>query len=75
MGFDFAIAEECSVNDECGSYTGPFGNQVYEIEYGDSGGAKNYDAACAARGATISIIHRDRDVVARGRPGYAYRAC
>jgi hypothetical protein len=76
LGFDFAIAEECYVNgDECGMYTRPFGNRVYEIEYSDNGGLSNYYAACAARGAAISVIYRDRDVVARGRPGYAYRAC
>jgi hypothetical protein len=31
--------------------------------------------ACAARGNRISIIVRDRDVVAPGKPAYQYPAC
>jgi hypothetical protein len=75
MGFDFAIAEECQAYSECGEYTGPYGNRVYEIEYTDNGGAENYNAACAARGASISVIYRDRDVVAQGGPEYVYKQC
>lgn len=75
MGFDFAIAEECNVYDECDRYTGPFGDRVYEIEYTDNGGAANFDAACSARGAAISIVYRDRAVVARGGEDYTYQAC
>lgn len=80
--FDFAIAEECQVytgqtgtRPECDDYTAYYGNQVYEIEYTDNGGAKNYNAACAARGGKISIIYRDRDVVPKGSAGYVYKAC
>jgi Glycoside-hydrolase family GH114 len=75
LGFDFAIAEECNVYDECGSYTAPFGDRVYEIEYTDDGGPANFQAACAARGASISVIYRDRDVVPMGAEGYTYDAC
>ena len=75
MGFDFAIAEECQVYSECGQYTGPYGKRVYEIEYTDNGGLANFNAACAARGASIAVNYRDRDVVARGRPGYVDKAC
>jgi hypothetical protein len=75
LGFDFAIAEECNAYDECGAYTGAYGGRVYEIEYPDNGGMANYDQACAARGSSISIIYRDRDVVPGGRSGYVYRAC
>jgi hypothetical protein len=75
MGFDFAIAEECQAYSECGQYTGPYGNRVYEIEYTDNGGIANFNAACAARGASISVIYRDRDVVPKGRPGYVYKEC
>jgi hypothetical protein len=75
LGFDFAIAEVCQVYDECGAYTGPFGNRVYEIEYTDSGGLDNFRAACAARGSSISITYRDRDVVARDDPGYTDQSC
>ncbi|HVT65559.1 MAG TPA: endo alpha-1,4 polygalactosaminidase [Mycobacteriales bacterium] len=69
--FDFAISESCQVYDECGSYTKTYGDEVFDIEYR----AKSFHAACRARGHRISIIRRDHDLVARGRPGYVYRAC
>lgn len=75
MGFDFAIAEECAVYHECARYSRPYGDRVYEIEYTDNGGRRNFRAACRARGVAISIIYRDRHVVAKGRPGYVSRAC
>jgi hypothetical protein len=75
LGFDFAIAEECNAYKECGAYTGPYGTRVYEIEYPDDGGLANFNAACAARGATISIIYRDRDVVPSTSPRYTYKWC
>jgi hypothetical protein len=74
-GFDFAIVEECQVYAECDAATAVYGNQVYEIEYPDNGGTANYQRACAARGATVSVILRDRDVVPRGSAGYTYRSC
>ena len=74
VGFDFAIAEECQVYDECGDYTDVYGNNVIEIEYADNP-HRAYRQACAARGDDIAVILRDRDVVARGRPGYVYRSC
>lgn len=75
LGFDFAVAEECFANDECGRYTKAYGAQVYEIEYTDNGGTRNFTAACAARGASISIIYRDRDVLPRRRSGHVSQAC
>ncbi|WP_210491208.1 endo alpha-1,4 polygalactosaminidase [Patulibacter sp. SYSU D01012] len=82
IGFDFAIAEECQVWGECEDYTDEYGDQVYEIEYVDEGGLPNFQAACAARGAQISIIYRDRAVAPRppaGAPAgdepYVYQAC
>jgi hypothetical protein len=75
MGFDFAIAEECNVYDECGKYTGPYGTRVYEIEYSDNGGMDNFRSACSARGSSISIIYRDRDVSSKDSGNYAYDAC
>jgi hypothetical protein len=72
--FDFAIAEECQVYSECSSYTSVYGRHVIEIEYTDNG-TKYFTAACKARGAQISIILRDRDVVARGKAAYRYRSC
>ncbi len=79
--FDFAIAEECQANTddsgdhpECDTYISYYGSQVYEIEYSGDGLA-NYNAACAARGARISIIYRDIDVVPSDDPAYIYKWC
>ena len=72
--FDFAIAEECQEYEECGSYTDVFGKNVIEIEYTDNPRSA-YTTACAAQGKTISVILRDRDVVAKGQSGYAYEYC
>lgn len=75
IGFDFAVAEECAVYDECDGYLSGYDDQVYEIEYTDNGGFPNYTAACSALGSTISIIYRDRDVVPSGTSGYTYKWC
>ncbi|WP_233149598.1 endo alpha-1,4 polygalactosaminidase, partial [Kineosporia sp. A_224] len=75
IGFDFAIAEECQVYDECGDYMSAYGNQVYEVEYPDAGGRSNFERACAARGARISITYRDRNVAPRGRSSYVFEHC
>ena len=74
LGFDFAIAEECQVYDECSRYLKSYGDEVYEVEYTDNG-RKFYDKACAARGGTISVILRDRNVTPRGSAHYHYEAC
>lgn len=71
---DFAIAEECQLYQECPAYTSTYGNHVIEIEYTDNPRTA-YDQACAARGKSISVIRRDRYVLARGRPGYQYEYC
>ena len=75
IGFDFAIVEECQVYDECDEFTATYGAQVYEIEYTDNGGTANFTKACNARGATTSVIYRDRDVVPKGASGYVYKFC
>jgi Glycoside-hydrolase family GH114 len=69
--FDFAMAESCQVYSECSYYLKAYGDEVIEIEYA----GKPYRAACAARGARISVILRDINVVARGHKGYVYQAC
>jgi hypothetical protein len=73
--FDFAVTEECQVYAECTAYTRVFGRHVIEIEYTDNGGRANFAKACAARGSSISIVYRDRNLVARGSARYAYAAC
>ncbi len=81
VGFDFAIAEECqryagsNGGRECDDYRRWFGDRVFEIEYTDGGGQPNFTAACAARGAAISITYRDRNVVRRGASGYVFDHC
>jgi hypothetical protein len=74
IGFDFAIAEECQVYTECGAYTGPYGNNVIEIEYTDNARSA-YTKACANQGKNISVILRDRDVVPAGDAAYHYEYC
>jgi hypothetical protein len=72
--FDFAMAEECQFYTECDAYTGPYGNNVIEIEYTDNARSA-YTDACAAQGKSISVILRDRDVVAKGQSAYRYEYC
>ena len=74
IGFDFAIAEECQVYAECGRYTGPYGNKVIEIEYTDTARSA-FLTSCSAQGKNISVILRDRNVVARGQSTYHYEYC
>lgn len=72
--FDFAVAEECQRYGECARYTAAYGPHVIEIEYTD-GPRAFYTAACAARGARISVILRDRQVVPRGDAAYRFESC
>jgi hypothetical protein len=73
-GFDFAIAEECPVSRACHAYRDTYGRHVIEIEYTDNG-AQAFRTSCARRGAAISVVLRDRGVVARGRSGYVEKWC
>lgn len=75
IGFDFAIVEECQPYGDCDDFTAAYGARWFEIEYTDGGGHSNFEAACTARGGSISIIYRDRDVVPFGSPGYVYEEC
>jgi hypothetical protein len=80
IGFDFVVAEECqrytgNFGRECDDFIHYYGNQVYEIEYTDNGGVANFNTACTARGASISVIYRDRQVVPFGTAGYVYQSC
>lgn len=74
IGFDVAVAEECQVYRECDAYTAVYGLHVLEVEYTDNG-LDAFTAACQARRGRISIVLRDRDLVAAGDPGYAYSSC
>ncbi|MEC4018918.1 endo alpha-1,4 polygalactosaminidase [Streptomyces sp. H27-D2] len=74
IGFDFAIAEECAVYDECEGYADAYGAHVIEIEYSDQDRSA-FTESCAERGDTVSVIRRDRDVVPRGDAGYHDEQC
>lgn len=74
LGFDFAVAEECEVHDECMAYTAAFGDHVIEIEYTDNG-AQAFTRACALRGDRVSVLLRDREVVGPDNPEYVSRWC
>ena len=74
IGFDFAIAEECQVYAECGRYTRPYGNRVIEVEYTDTARSA-FTKSCSARGKNISVILRDRNVVAERQSAYHYEYC
>ena len=73
--FDFAVTEECQVYAECSAFTRVYGRHVVEIEYTDNGGRTNFAKACSARGSSISIVYRDRNLVPRGAAGYVYSTC
>ncbi len=74
IGFDFAVAEECQVYRECGSYLRLYPRRVIEIEYTDNGRSA-FRAACSARAGTHPIMLRDRDVLPRGERGYVFQHC
>lgn len=74
IGFDFAVAEECQVYDECSAYTAAYGRRVIEIEYSDQG-RRFFTAACRLRGGRASIVYRDRELTRPGTAGYVYAGC
>ncbi|AQP47063.1 hypothetical protein BW730_05565 [Tessaracoccus aquimaris] len=74
IGFDFAVAEECQEYDECDAYTEAYGRGVIQVEYADQP-ESNLAESCAARGGEISVVRRDRDLVAPGEEGYLAQWC
>lgn len=74
VGFDFAVAEECQVWRECGSYRKAYGRHVIEIEYTDNG-RRAFRQACRRHGDDWSVILRDRMLHKPSHRGYVYRAC
>lgn len=74
VGFDFAIVESCQVYEECDAYTEVLGRYVFEIEYTDTD-RSHFEAACDARGESISIVLRDRLLTTAGEDAYHYETC
>lgn len=70
MATDFAVVEECNRYTECDSYTAGYGSHVLVIEYrrGD------FDRGCADY-PDLSIVLRDRDLVAPPDADYVFDAC
>ncbi|MER6629463.1 endo alpha-1,4 polygalactosaminidase [Streptomyces sp. NPDC000987] len=68
-GLDFAVAEECGAQDECGAYARAFDDRVVVVEYTDSGLRK----ALAGFGGRLSIVRRDVEVSTPGSAGYVRR--
>lgn len=73
-GFDFAVVEECQVYSECDAYTAVYGRALIEIEYTDQP-IEAFVTACRLRGATASVVLRDRQVTLPGDPAHVERWC
>ncbi|WP_345542766.1 endo alpha-1,4 polygalactosaminidase [Microbacterium jejuense] len=72
-GFDFAVAEECTVYDECGLYADAYGAHVIAVEYTDTD--VDFAAACADPSAPASLVLRDRDLVGPDDEAYVFALC
>ena len=70
MGTDFVVAEECNTFDECGSYVAGYGDHVLVIEYVRA----DFTKGCAGFPG-LSIVLRDRNLVAPGASAYVYDGC
>ncbi len=86
QGFDFAIAEECAVWEECDTYTSEYGDLVIEIEYiGEDNTPKAhagtsllqtpFEWICSTDGASRSIVLKDKNLVKPDDAAYYYEAC
>lgn len=73
-GFDFAIAEECAVFDECGAYTEVYGDHVIDIEYSDVEGF-SFDDACADPATPALTVLRDRELATPASEKYIFALC
>lgn len=74
IGFDFAVAEECQVYNECDKYIAVYGSHVLEIEYTDNG-TDAFHTACATHGRRISVVLRDRNLTVPGDPAHVDVTC
>jgi hypothetical protein len=74
IGFNFAVAEECQVYNECDAYIAAYGSRVIEIEYSDNG-TSAFEFSCKVRGGKISIVLRDRNLTLPADPDYEFKRC
>ncbi len=70
MSTDFAVAEECNTFDECGDYVAGYGAHVLVIEYVRA----DFTKGCTGF-PDLSIVLRDRNLVAPGASAYVYDGC
>lgn len=70
LGTDFAITEECNRYSECDEFRAGYLDRVLMIEYR----REDFTAGCAAHPG-ISIVLRDRQLVAPPDPAYVYDSC
>ncbi len=73
-GFDFVVAEECFVYQECGAYTKAFGKRVIDVEYTDDS-KRPWSSVCASTKRPAMTILRDRDLVPAGDDAYVFEHC
>lgn len=69
--FDFAIAEDCGVFDECAAYARAF-DVVLDIEYGTG---DEFADLCAAGAVPSTAIRRDLGLVPASADGYVFERC
>lgn len=72
--FDFAVTEECVRFEECDAYADVYGDAVIDIEYTDDLSAP-FAQICASEDRPATTTLRDRDLVAKGDPGYVFEHC
>ncbi len=73
LGFDFVVAEDCAVHDECDDYTAAYGTRVLEIEYDDEPDLSARLADACTLG--VTVVGRDRDLSMPDAPGYVFESC
>ncbi|MEV7431144.1 endo alpha-1,4 polygalactosaminidase [Nocardioides sp. NPDC092400] len=62
IGFDFAVAEECSRYRECGAYVAAYGRRVVAVEYR----RQDFRRGCRQWGDRLPMVLRDLNVSPKG---------
>jgi hypothetical protein len=76
IGFDFVVAEQCALYDECAAYTEPYGDRVLDIEYiEDLDRDGDFAELCADPATPPNAILRDLDLTPAGEPSHVYERC